>query len=153
MPTHFRSVIHVFCEHPRMLLRLDNISESCAEKSLNDGPLKRHYAKKDPTISSTASLVRGKNPPNECHEYDSKQSDGDGQALDIWAIWSTPLLQLLPGPLSTGVVEPDRVLSIVQKELNCILLIKWIDWNRTVLTFKLRTYAKLNCLKYNCFDI
>ena len=27
----------------------------------------------------------------------------------------------------------------------------WIDRNRTVLKFKLRTHAKLNCLKSNCF--
>ena len=35
--------------------------------------------------------------------------------------------------------------------------LNWIAWNRnlfdnyTVLTFKLRTHAKLNCLKWNCF--
>ena len=28
-----------------------------------------------------------------------------------------------------------------------VLMLNWIVWNRTVLTFKLRTYAKLNCLK------
>ena len=30
---------------------------------------------------------------------------------------------------------------------NFILMLNWITWNRTVLKFKLRTYAKLNCLK------
>ena len=32
-------------------------------------------------------------------------------------------------------------------------MLKWITWNRTALAFKLYTYAKLNCLKQNCFDI
>ena len=30
-------------------------------------------------------------------------------------------------------------------------MLYWITWNRTVLIFKLRTYAKLNGLKGNCF--
>ena len=29
-------------------------------------------------------------------------------------------------------------------------MLNWITWNRTVLIFKLCTYAKLNCLKKNC---
>ena len=37
--------------------------------------------------------------------------------------------------------------------LNCVLMLNWIGWNRTVLTSKVCTYAKLNFLKYNCFDI
>ena len=53
-------------------------------------------------------------------------------------------------PFWPGVVEPDRILSMGQIELNCVLKLSWIVWNRTVLTFKLRTYAKLNCLKWNC---
>ena len=32
-------------------------------------------------------------------------------------MWSTPSLPLLPGSLSSGVVAPDRVLSIGQIEL------------------------------------
>ena len=28
-------------------------------------------------------------------------------------------------------------------------MLNWIAWNRTVLTFELRTYVKLNCLKLN----
>ena len=45
---------------------------------------------------------------------------------------STPLLQSLPGPLWTGVVAPDRVLSMSQIELNCVLMLNWIVWSRTV---------------------
>ena len=37
--------------------------------------------------------------------------------------------------------------------LNCVLMLNWIVQNRTILTSKLHTYAKLNYLKYNCFDI
>ena len=35
--------------------------------------------------------------------------------------------------------------------LRCVLMLNWITWNRTVLTLKLCTYAKVNCLKWNCF--
>ena len=52
-----------------------------------------------------------------------------------------------------GVVAPDRILSMGQIELNCVLMLNWIVWNRTALTFKLRTYARLYCLKQNYFDI
>ena len=44
-------------------------------------------------------------------------------------------------------VVPDRVLSMGQIELNFILTLNWIAWDRTVLIFKLCTYAKLKCLK------
>ena len=30
---------------------------------------------------------------------------------------------------------------------NCVFMLNWTVWNRTVLTLKLCTYAKLNCLK------
>ena len=36
---------------------------------------------------------------------------------------STPSLPSLPGPLGLKVVAPDRVLSIGQIELNCILML------------------------------
>ena len=32
-----------------------------------------------------------------------------------------------------SVVAPDRALSMGQIELNCILMLNWIVWNRTVL--------------------
>ena len=55
--------------------------------------------------------------------------------LELWGMRSNPSLPSLPGPLWHGVVAPDRVLSMGQIEL------------------KLRTYAKLNCLKENYHDI
>ena len=45
---------------------------------------------------------------------------------------STPSLPLLPDPLWPGVVAPDRVLSMGQIELNSVLKVNWIVWNRTV---------------------
>ena len=33
---------------------------------------------------------------------------------ELWGMWSTPLLPLLPDPLWLGVVAPDRVQSIDQ---------------------------------------
>ena len=59
---------------------------------------------------------------------------------------STPLFPSLPGPLCPGVVAPDRVLSKGQKELNSVLMLNLIVWNRIVLTFKQSIDAKLNCL-------
>ena len=58
---------------------------------------------------------------------------------ELWGMWSATSLLLLP--FWSGVVAPDRVLSMDQIELNCVA------WDRTVLTCKLHTLAKLNCLK------
>ena len=71
--------------------------------------------------SPTVSLQRVKTPPhthNECHRYGIKQSDGKALVrLELWGIWSTPSLPMLPGPLWPGVVASDRVLSVGQIEL------------------------------------
>ena len=90
--------------------------------------------------------------PVKCPGYETIQSDGEVQVmLELREMWSTPSLPLLPGPLWPGLVAPDRVLSVGQIKLNCILMLNWIAWNRTVLTFKLHAYAKMNCFKWNCF--
>ena len=58
----------------------------------------------------TASLQRGKTPPTNILIYDTKQSDSEASVmLEIWEIWSTPSLPLLPGPLWPGVVAPVSV--------------------------------------------
>ena len=49
---------------------------------------------------------------NECPGYNNKPSDSEAPALEIWGMRSTPSLPLLPGPLWSGVVTPDRVLSM-----------------------------------------
>ena len=88
-------------------------------------------------------------PPNECPGYDTKQSGGDVPVmlLELWGMQSTPSLSSLPGPPWPGVVAPDRALSMGQIELKYVLMLNGTAWNRTVFTWKLRTYAKMNCLK------
>ena len=89
----------------------------------------------------------GKSTPNECPVYDSKQSDGEVPVmLGLWG-----MLSLLPSPLCPRMVVSDRVLSLNQIELKSVIMSNWIAWSRTILIFKLRTYAKLNCLKLNWF--
>ena len=41
--------------------------------------------------------------------------------LKLWGISSTPSLPSLPGPLSPRGVAPDRVLSMSEIELYCVL--------------------------------
>ena len=65
--------------------------------------------------------------------YDTKQSDGEVPViLELWRIWSTPSLPSLPDPLCTGVVAPDRVLSMGQIELISVLMLNRSVWNKTV---------------------
>ena len=52
--------------------------------------------------------------------------------LDLWGMRSNLSLPSLPGPLCLRVVAPDRVLSMSQIELNCVIMLNWIVWNRTV---------------------
>ena len=37
--------------------------------------------------------------------------------LELYEMWSIPILPLLPGPLWTGVVAPERVLELFKIEL------------------------------------
>ena len=98
-------------------------------------------------------LCRGVRIPERVSWYDAKQSDGEVSVMvELWRMQTTPSLPSLPGPFWPQVVVPDKVLSISQIELSCLLLLNWIVWNRELfLTFKLCTYAKLNCLKGHCF--
>ena len=41
--------------------------------------------------------------------------------LELWGMQSTSLLPLFPGPLWPGVGVPDKVLSMGQIKLNCVL--------------------------------
>ena len=54
---------------------------------------------------------------------------------------STPSLPSLPGLLWPAVVAPDRVLSMGEIEINSVLKLNWIVWNRTVLTSKQKNYT------------
>ena len=64
----------------------------------------------------------GKTSPKERTGFDTKQSDGEAPIMqDLWGMRSNPLLPSLPGPLWPIEVAPDRVLSMGQIELNCVL--------------------------------
>ena len=66
----------------------------------------------------TASLQRGKTPPNECPAYDTKQSDGEASVmLELWGMQSTSSLPSLSGLLWPEVVALDRLLSMGRIEL------------------------------------
>ena len=53
--------------------------------------------------------AEGSPPANKCPGYDTKQSDGEVPVmLELWGMWSTSLLPLLPGPLWPLVVAPDK---------------------------------------------
>ena len=57
----------------------------------------------------TASLQRGKTPPNKCPWYDTKQSDGEVPViLELWGMQSTPSLPSLPGLFWLGMVAPAK---------------------------------------------
>ena len=48
--------------------------------------------------------------------YDIKPYDDEAPELGIWGMRGNPLLPLLLGPLCSGVVATDRVLSMSQIE-------------------------------------
>ena len=94
----------------------------------------------------TASLQRVKPPSQRVSWFEAKQSDGEVPVMqELWEMKSTPLLLSLPGPLCPGVVAPDRILSIGQIELNCVLMLNWIVfielfWHLT------EQFGYLNCV-------
>ena len=129
---------------------------SCLTKPFNTDY--RHLKKEDlPSRPEQYQLLlwRGVSPPpQECPGYDTKQSNHEVPVmLKLLRMQSTPSLPSLPGQLWPGVVVPDRVLSMDLIELKFVLKLNWIALNRTVLTFKLYTYAELNYLKWNCFCV
>ena len=44
--------------------------------------------------------------------------------LELWGMWSTLSFPSLPSLLGPEVVVPDKVLSMGQIELNCVLMLK-----------------------------
>ena len=55
---------------------------------------------------------------NECPGYDTKKSDGEASVmLELCGMRNPSTLPSLPGPLLSGVVAPDRVLSMGQIDL------------------------------------
>ena len=88
-------------------------------------------------------FCRAARHPHECPNYDSKQSDSEAPVmLELWGMQSTPSFPSLPGSLWLGVVATDRVLSMGQIELKCVLMLNWIVWNRTLYMYKNRSGIK-----------
>ena len=53
------------------------------------------------------------NSPNRCPGYDVKPSDGEAPVLELWGMWSTPSLLLLPCPLWTRVPAPMSQIELL----------------------------------------
>ena len=67
--------------------------------------------------------------------YMIQKTDSVAPAMpELRGMQITPSMPSLPGPLCSGVVAPDRNLSMGQIEQNF-------------------THAKLNCFQWPCFDI
>ena len=87
--------------------------------------------------TSTASLLMNKPTPDECRRYDTKRSDDEIPViLELCGMQGTTSLPSLPGHLCLGVLTPDKVLSMGQIEVNCVLMLNWIAWNKTVFDIK-----------------
>ena len=55
----------------------------------------------------------GKDSPNECSTYNSRQSDGEAPVmLELWGMRRNPLWSSLQGSLWPSVVARDNVLSM-----------------------------------------
>ena len=68
--------------------------------------------------------AEGYDSPNVCPGYNRRQSDGEAPVmLELWGMWSTPLLPSLPDPLWPVMVTSDRVLSMGQIDPNCVLML------------------------------
>ena len=67
-----------------------------------------------------------------------------------WLYNSTPSLPLLPGPLWLGVVAPDRALSVGWVELAAYFcwneLFEWAEWLKIEMFFTIKPYFHLNCV-------
>ena len=56
--------------------------------------------------------------------------------LELWGMWSTRSFPSLLDPLWPEVVATDRILFMGQIELNRVITLNWIVWNRTVYLYK-----------------
>ena len=68
--------------------------------------------------------------------------------LELWGMRSTHSLPSLPGLFWPEVVAPDRALSMAQIELNSVLMINWIVWNRTAF-WLWKCVLMINWIVYN----
>ena len=84
--------------------------------------------------------------PNECPEYDTKQSDGEAQALEIRGMWSILLLLLLPVSLWTREVLPDmgQIEQTVCKQITDVKLWQLYSNNWNLLTMSKKSSRMLS---------
>ena len=75
---------------------------------------------------------RGVRPPSPKGVLDMTLNDEAPVMLELRVMRSTLSLPSLPGPLMPGVVALDRVISMGQIEVNCVLMLNWIVCNRNV---------------------
>ena len=61
--------------------------------------------------------------------------------LELWGMWSTSSLPSFLGPLCSGVVPLDKFQSMGQIELNHVLMLNWIVWNRRVYIYKSKDWS------------
>ena len=72
--------------------------------------------------------------------------------LELWGMRRTPSLPSFLGPLwPGGVVAPGWVLSIYQIELNCVLMLNWIVWNRTAFDIETEYWCLIELLEIELF--
>ena len=65
-------------------------------------------------------LYTGVRLSNECPRYDTKNDGKTPVMLEIWGMWITPSLTLLPDPLWPGMVAPDNESNRTVLHLNCM---------------------------------
>ena len=82
----------------------------------------------------TAPLQMGKIPPTPTCVLNMTLNNLMVRFQWCWSFWNAEhsFIAITPGPLWPGVVAPDGALSMVQIELNCILMLNWIVWIKTV---------------------
>ena len=86
-----------------------------------------YFAQSAGATEYTDVFSAAEDSPNESPEYDTKQSDDEVSVmLEFWGMQSTPSSSLLHGPLWPKVVALDRVLTMGQIKLNCVLMLNWI---------------------------
>ena len=95
--------------------------------TIHKGWQKSSQTNKDTLIECAAQLPGAEGytncrPPtthlcNECPGYDTKPGEGEAPVLELWGVWSTPSLPLLPVLLWPNMILHVRVASMGQIEL------------------------------------
>ena len=90
--------VTVRCHAKRKFISSQHLLSLRIKKGL-DGQFKIQLSELGLWNMATASLQRGKTLPNEYPGYDTKLSDGEAPVQELWEMWSTSSLPLLPVPL------------------------------------------------------